>query len=153
MTRNKAQVETQWDRARRCRLTVSGSRETIDPGVNFFILGLRHLGATTLFSCEGHPNGFYIVFRSTEKIARRVVSCGYFSVQLENGTDKYSLRLRDVDRLASRKRQIVLWTEASKVQVLRWASAVWWKAFGPFPMPERLTLGTGRNYDEERGPN
>src|SRR6266436_3022740 len=76
MTRNKAQVETQWDRARRCRLTVSGSRETIDPGVNFFILGLRHLGATTLFSCEGHPNGFYIVFRSTEKIARRVVSCG-----------------------------------------------------------------------------
>lgn len=138
MTRDKTQAETQWDRARRCRLTVSGSRETIEAGVNFFILGLRHLGATTLFSCEGHPSGFYIVFRSTEKIARRIRSCGYFSVELENGTRKYSLRLRDVERPAMRKRDIVLWTEASKAQVLRWASAAWWKAFGPFPMPERL---------------
>jgi hypothetical protein len=117
-----------------------GKRQQIDPGVNFFVLALGHFGAMTLFSCEGHPGGFYIVFRSTEKLARRVHSCGFFSVELERGTREYSLRLRDVDILADRKRDVVLWTEASKAKVLRWASAAWWKDLGPFPLPRRSVV-------------
>ncbi|HEV2197218.1 MAG TPA: hypothetical protein VGR55_16660 [Candidatus Acidoferrum sp.] len=138
--RKKTTANTPWDWARGCQLIgvdATGVRTEIDRGVNFFILALRHLGATTIFSCEGHPSGFYVVFRSTEKLARRVHSCGYFSVELERGPKMYSLRLRDVDRLAEGKRDVVLWTEKSKARVLQWASAAWWKEFGSFPLPDR----------------
>ena len=36
----------------------------LEPGVKFFVLMLEQAGCETMYSCEGHPGGFYIVFRA-----------------------------------------------------------------------------------------
>src|SRR4051812_18125423 len=43
--------------------TETGEDTPLEAGVNFFVLMLEQLGATTRFSCEGHPDGFYVVFQ------------------------------------------------------------------------------------------
>src|ERR1700712_3731790 len=48
----------------------------LEPGVNFFVLMLEKLGATTRFSCEGHPEGFYVVFESAPELARSITHAG-----------------------------------------------------------------------------
>jgi hypothetical protein len=146
LLRRHSTVETIWDRATRCvveGVDPLGERTVLDPGVNFFVLALRHLGAGTQWSCEGHPAGFYVMFQCSERLARKIKTWGYFSVQLERGYREYSIRLRDVDEQVSHttkygavKTRIVPWTEKSKSQVLRWAAGAWWKAIGSFPLPE-----------------
>jgi hypothetical protein len=49
------------------RVMMQGTRweeaegEELEPGVKFFVLMLEKLGCKTYASCEGHPNGFYIL--------------------------------------------------------------------------------------------
>ena len=44
------------------RDTLNGEKITLEPGVNYFVKKLEALGAKVLFSCEGHPKGFSVVF-------------------------------------------------------------------------------------------
>ena len=92
--------------------------ERIDPGVNYFVLMLEQLGAMPLFSCEGHPQGFYVMFECPQKLAERIHMCGFFTVELE-GHNRWSIRTRPVDSDAERK------------QLLRWAAISWEATLGP----------------------
>lgn len=81
-----------------CKLTVRRDAwkpegEYLEPGVMLFVLLLQLLGAKPHYSCEGHPFGFYIVFDSSEKIARLVESFGFFSTELSNTPRGYVLRM------------------------------------------------------------
>lgn len=75
-----------WDEARKFKLVRHDYRsegEVIDPGVNFFVLVLEHLGARPQYSCEGHPHGFYIAFHGGHELARRIdMLDDFFSVQM-----------------------------------------------------------------------
>jgi len=59
-----------WAARTRCiRKTTFGDLDLIEPGVVWFIEWLERQGAQTLFSCEGHPHDFYVVFRCRYEIA------------------------------------------------------------------------------------
>lgn len=86
--------------------------EEIDRGVNFFVLALERLGAITQYSCEGHPDGFYVVFTAPYSVAQKIKNCGYFRVELEMG-ECWSIRLPDgID-------------ESTRVRILTAAAAAW----------------------------
>ena len=104
------------------RVNPRGKAENLDPGVNFFVLALEELGAETVWSCEGHPEGFYVTFRSSLELAQRIKSVGYFRVEIER-PGEFSIRLRDLDRASSG--DWVPWTDANKNRVLRWAASAW----------------------------
>ncbi len=81
----KPDAKKPWDVA--CKKSVTrhdylDKSEVIDKGVNFFVLALEDMGARPWYSCEGHPDGFYIVFEADETMARRVESCGFFDVEV-----------------------------------------------------------------------
>lgn len=97
------------------------SVERIDPGVNYFVLMLEQLGATPLFSCEGHPHGFYVLFECPQKLAEKIYACGFFTVELE-GHNRWSIRTRIVDSDADRKK------------ILRWAADTWDRNLGPLDL-------------------
>lgn len=98
-----------WDYAAKLRIYRSSPCGTysglLEPGVNFFVLMLEQLGARTEYSCEGHPDGFYVVFAAAMPIARKIHACGYFNVEIErNG--RWSLRLRN--GIDEHERQLIL---------------------------------------------
>ena len=112
---------TTWQKAAKYDLILSSPCGTytgpVDRGVNYFVLMLQQQGATTHYSCEGHPKNFYILFESGTTLARRIQSLGCFHVEVEHG-QCWSLR-RDFD------------TEAEKQYVFTLAAKAWNKAFGP----------------------
>lgn len=72
-----------WDTARTrrlMRLDGHGWRHVLEPGVNFFVEWLEAEGATTYYSCEGHPNGFYLVFSADVRLARSIAIDDLLSV-------------------------------------------------------------------------
>jgi hypothetical protein len=85
------------------RFTWKGQRvewplQSLDRGVNYFVLALERLGATTLHSCDGHgnPKHFYLMFRAPLSLAVKVADIGFFTVTIESrhhGRGVYSLRL------------------------------------------------------------
>jgi hypothetical protein len=104
--RNKMETyDRPWDKAHKLRLIgydYLSTGEIIDPGVNFFVLTLEHIGAKPHASCEGHslhehrPSGFYILFESSYDLAMRISNAGYFTVELANrgkGKDWWALRV------------------------------------------------------------
>lgn len=104
--------------------------EELDRGVNFFVLMLEQLGATTEYSCEGHPtetesSQFYIVFNASLELAREIQACGYFRVEIER-QGRWSLR-----------------TEIEPVggdydyRLLKMAASAWEKNFGPLKRSRR----------------
>ena len=96
--------------------------ELIDSGVNFFVLKLEELGALTCFSCEGHPNGFYIMFKAPQTLALDIYSCGFFTVELAGKNYwRLSIHRPEVDEHTRRK-------------ILNWAAQSWAKRFGPIVM-------------------
>ncbi len=118
-----ALADKPWDEARKLKVMRHDYKdnEIIDPGVNFFVLTLEHLGATPKYSCEGHPGGFYILFEASYDLAMRIEEPGFFTVALasrNHGRDWWTLG-------ASREWE----TEREKCQVLRWAAAAWQRAF------------------------
>lgn len=79
---------------------------------------LEQLGAVPHFSCEGHPNSFYVLFESSMELAVKLRQCGYFTVELE-GHNRWSLRInREID-------------ETDRKRILRWAAATWENRLGP----------------------
>jgi len=111
-----------WEKAKKKAL-IRGSTSDIyggllEPGVNFFVLMLEQLGAVTYFSCEGHPTGFYIMFRASYALAQKIKSCGYFRVEIE-GKNYWSIRMREYV------------TEADRVTILTEAAKSWEEVLGP----------------------
>lgn len=49
----------------------------LDAGVLPFVQVLEQLGCRTLLSCEGHPNGFFIVFDAPATLAHQIRDCGF----------------------------------------------------------------------------
>lgn len=83
LLRSLGDAEHPWRQAQKVRLWSTDyleEGETLDPGVNFFVLMLNHLGASTRFSCEGHPSGFYVVFAAPYELALRIARQGYLTV-------------------------------------------------------------------------
>lgn len=120
------------------RLTYHWSEEpetVLDPGVNFHVLTLQALGAETYFSCEGHPNDFYVMFSSRVDLALQLRACGYYTVALEGnmGRDilKWSLR---INRKITEKARQRIHTNA----VAAWVSK-FWKSRLADPTKMRLT--------------
>lgn len=94
----------------------------LEPGVNFFVLALEQYGATTHYSCEGHPTGFYVLFEADYALAMQIQAAGYFSVEIE-GENLWSIRTRAVD-------------EEQKNHVLTHAAEAWAKHLGPVHRPK-----------------
>jgi hypothetical protein len=92
----------------------------LEPGVKYFVLMLEQLGATTLYSCEGHPREFYVKFSCPYETALRVKACGFFAVEICQA-DIWIMRISDAQRILSRRK---------KAQLLRWAAASWERELG-----------------------
>jgi hypothetical protein len=107
-----------WDEAAAIKIYRGG--ELLDPGVNYFVLMLDQLGLPTHYSCEGHPDGFYVTFNASYEQALQLKSGGYFSVEIE-GEDYWSMRQNFRHKDALRE----------KVDGMRWAAAAWETKFGP----------------------
>ena len=124
-----------WDKAKKlklCRMSDLGRIEKLDRGVNYFVLMLEQLGLVTHFSCQGHPDGFYITFSGSYEMAQRVHDCGFFTVEIER-ENYWSLRISSgsSDEIRSQK----LYTSHR-----RWAAEAWEKRLGPLDF-ERIKLG------------
>ncbi len=77
LVRQEGELKTPWDKYYNPSLIRESPCKTDAPyvlefGVNYFILKLESLGLKTMWSCEGHPSGFYIVFKAPYKIAREI---------------------------------------------------------------------------------
>jgi hypothetical protein len=76
--RKEGKLNTPWDKyylfslIRNCPDRKIKSPFILEGGVNYFILKLESLGLKTLWSCEGHPGGFYITFKAPYKIAKEI---------------------------------------------------------------------------------
>lgn len=112
---------TVWDDA--AELQVLRGGETLDPGVNYFVLMLNQMGLDTEFSCEGHPDGFYVTFSAPYNMALDIQKAGYFTVEIE-GKNYWSIR-----RNMPSKDE-----EAERVDAMRWAAEAWEKRFGPLDL-------------------
>jgi hypothetical protein len=95
-------------------------RATGGPG-NWNPEALEKLSCSTYFSCEGHPGGFYIIFRAPYKLACKINNCGFFNIAMSrslgtgNTSNLWDMNIRpDLDK-------------NSKVTLLRWASESWEK--------------------------
>lgn len=111
-----------WDRAKDLVLLRSSPcgiyNEELDRGVNYFVLMLEQLKAQPHYSCEGHPNGFYVLFAAPLKLALKIRACGFFTVELE-GKNRWSIRTRQFR------------DEAEHTQFLRMAASQWEEKLGP----------------------
>jgi hypothetical protein len=122
-----------WDRAAKLELWRSSPYpwptppEKLELGVNYFIAMLEQLGAKTTFSCEGHPNGFYVSFAAPYMTALKVEECGYFAVEIE-GKNRWSIRINREE------------TKNGLIDCLRWASTAWEKRLGPLDW-KKIRLG------------
>jgi len=124
-------VENPWDAARR-QLLIRHDAETgedvpLERGVNFFVLMLEQLGATTHFSCEGHPEAFYVVFESSPELARAITHAGSFTVEIWDGEANYALRISE--HLFAQ--YLGPWTNQTREEHLRHAAENWVERFGP----------------------
>jgi hypothetical protein len=119
-----------WDLARKEKLFRheggNGKLMLLEPGVNFFVLMLEQLGCKTFFSCEGHPEGFYVVFESDYSTAYRVAACGYFTVEIVESHSPHRWAMR----LAGHSLFDVHHNERHKRRVLRSVAANWEHEFG-----------------------
>lgn len=105
----------------------AGTEVSLEPGVNFFVLMLERLGATTRFSCEGHPDGFYVMFDSTPELVRSITRAGFFTVEVGEGADDYTMRISE----HLFERYVGTWDEAARKELLRLAAIRWVERFGP----------------------
>lgn len=106
-----------WDKARALKFWRGG--EKIDPGVNYFVAMLNQMGLPTAFSCEGHPDGFYVTFDASYKAALKIKNCGFFGVEIEHESH-WSIRLNREEK-----------SERRHIDCLRWAAEAWEKKLGP----------------------
>lgn len=107
--------------------------ETLERGVNFFILALEQLGAKTNASCEGHPHGFYVWFSCDDRLARRIHDAGYFAVEMSRVG--WCMRISNAERMMPLETGEP-WNESYKADLLRQASEAWAKTLNLQPFWE-----------------
>jgi len=129
-----------WDRLRRRKLKrpdslrEDGSMVTLEGGVNYFVLMLEQLGCTTIFTCEGHPDGFYILFQGEYHVALMIKQAGYFSVEIE-GPRAWSIRFREEGHaFHNGKPKVVPYTYKHRARHQRWAAQAWEETLGPLEL-------------------
>lgn len=138
-----------WDRAAKLELYrsepnfIEPTFTKIDPGANYFVAMIEQMGMKTAFSCEGHPDGFYVMFSGLYSKALFIKSAGYFTVEIE-GKNRWSIRIN--------------WrhnSDPERVDALRWAADAWEKRFGPLDFGKVIL--DPRNGDQgsqqEKGPD
>lgn len=142
-----------WDAAREVEL-VRGNEiwppEAIDRGVNYFVLALERMGCTTLFSCEGHPDGFYVSFLGPHEVAAWIDRISVFEVSVRSHSRWGSNFKMHLGRLEfSYLRNGKAWDEAAKVKTLRHAARAWerWLQKAP-PVPLGATRPSFTVLDE-----
>ncbi len=86
----------------------------LERGVNYFVLTLEKMGCKTLWSCEGHPRGFYIVFIGSYEKAVAISGCGWLGVEVTGDHNQFSLRLGQHVK-----------TETDRRRCLRGAALAW----------------------------
>ena len=77
--------DSDWARAARTRClrrTVFGDLDVIEPGVVWFVEWLEKNGAKTIFSCEGHPEDFHVVFHGPYELAHAVAAVEHLVVSI-----------------------------------------------------------------------
>jgi hypothetical protein len=102
----------------------------LEPGVNFFILMLEKLGAKTRYSCEGHPDRFYIMFEADYELAFRIAAIGFLTVNIwghRKNTFNVEMSVRNS-----------YGTLEDRNETLRFAATAWEKEFGKLVLP-RIT--------------
>jgi hypothetical protein len=117
-----------WKQAAKLKLQrvspITGQLEKLERGVNFFVLMIEKLGGITHFSCEGHPDGFYVLFTCSYRLAQRIKACGFFTVEIE-GANRWSIRM-NYPVIATQHRN-----------VLTWAAESWNRSFGPITIENK----------------
>lgn len=117
MARGRYTKKNIWDEM--AKLEVYRDGEKLDPGVNYFVFMLDQMGLRTLYSCEGHPGGFYVTFVAPYETALKIKNAGFFSVEIE-GENYWSIR-----------RHMPVEDEREVVDAMRWATDSWEKRLGP----------------------
>lgn len=139
-----------WDQT--CLLVVERSSPCgiyvgpIDKGVNYFVLMLEQLGARPSYSCEGHPNGFYVSFKAATKVAERIANCGYLCVELERNK---TWILRTKERHCT---TCGFKSNEERVRLLKWAAEAWEKHLGPLILSPQMvkTIRRARRLNNEQ---
>jgi hypothetical protein len=137
-----ALAEEPWEAAKQekvIRYDYRAEGEVLDPGVNFFVLTLEHLGARPVYSCEGHGHkeGLYIVFKAPYHLALRIASPGFFSIELIPRKRKALLNLSKREQAVPFGRgwwrlslERASWKNGEdKARSLNWAAQAWQKEF------------------------
>lgn len=114
-------------------------KEDLEPGVKYFVLMLEQLDATTFFSCEGHPDGFYVVFTAPYSIALAVQACGFFNVEISD-VNTWRLALGNYRK----------WTEQEKEDTLILAVQSWEQSFGPLRHYRLQHIYAENKFDDEQ---
>ena len=113
-----------WDAALKLPVTRGNALHTpapLEPGVKYFVLALEQLGCETVWSCEGHPNGFYITFCGPMLVAHTLSALGVFNVEIFSAG--YRLGLERLELEAHRRG--AKWTDRARKHALRQAAAAW----------------------------
>jgi hypothetical protein len=108
-----------WDKA--LDLEVYRGGEKLDPGVNYFVLMMDQMGLETTYSCEGHPDGFYVTFYGPYEAALSISRVGYFTVEVERQENYWSIRWKLLGEPPVN----------NKVDAMRWAAQAWEEKLGP----------------------
>ncbi len=100
--------QSAWDASCRKRLVrkdVFGHSCVIEPGAVWFIEWLESRGAETIFSCEGHPEGFHVTFRAAYSLAHAIAAAPKAVVEIfrsgrfpETGQWRLRLNAEPADR-------------------------------------------------------
>lgn len=93
--------KTDWDAACRVRMVrpnVFGGNDLVEPGAAWFVQWLESVGCRSLFSCEGHPAGFYVDFEGPYEVAHALaglsrVEVSIFRSGLLNGPNLWRMTL------------------------------------------------------------
>ena len=129
-----------WKKARKLKLIRSSpcglyQNQTLDKGVNYFILALEKIGCKTYYSCEGHFNRkhyipeFYIMFYAVDKAIKLIRSSLNKYVVLEKGKFKNEYYIRIAFKNAEDKRK--------KLEAL---SKKWNKNIGPIDIVSNIFI-------------
>lgn len=126
-----------WDTAAKVKLTriLTGCRLgerdpvkyfTPEPGVNFFLLKLEEMGCVPLYSCEGHPDGFQIMFTGDYNVAYAIHEIGFLQVSLWWHRNVFIMKV---------PKTVTHGSDRIRREVLRFASVGWERAFGALQQP------------------
>jgi hypothetical protein len=129
-----------WDEARKLKLTRGNEiwpPDVIDPGVNYFVLRLEEMGCTTRFSCEGHPDGFYVSYWGPLAVSPWIARISPFEVGVRHHSrwgSNFKMHLGNIEFAHLRSGRT--WDDAARVKLLRAAARNWerWLEKAP-PVP------------------